>query len=182
MDMHRLQTDADAALPIWLQLLSHQRARGRTGLTIPFLIGAAAAPAIPDSMEEGAAYAAFSALLLSFRDATPEGHSVVIAECVDLRQPIVARYPQEPGREDCEVLRGSSADRASRLHVQRPYLRGRKHTVESVLEMFWDRFRQNLTHGEFSFRNGQYAPFDSDDRLFVERALSVRTAARAVAS
>lgn len=181
MDMHRLQTDADAASPIWLQLLSFQRARGRTGLTIPFLIGAAAAPAIPDSMQEGAAYAALSALLLSFRDATPEGHSVVIAECVDLRQPVVARYPKEPGREDCEVLRGSSADRVG-LYVQRPYLRSRKHTVESVLEIFWDRFRQNLTHGEFSFRAGQYAPFDSDDRLFVERALGVRTPARAVAS
>src|SRR5712671_6751192 len=73
-------TRADAAPTIWLQLLQYQRARGRTGLTIPFLVGAVAVPIAPEAMEENAAYAALSSLLLSLRDATPEGHSVVIAE------------------------------------------------------------------------------------------------------
>jgi hypothetical protein len=77
-------TRTESLPPIWLPLLQYQRERGRTGLTIPFLIGAAEPWNWPGAMEESAAFAALSSLLLSFRDATPDGHSVVIAECVDL--------------------------------------------------------------------------------------------------
>lgn len=162
-------TRADAPPPSWLPLLRYQRARGRTGLTIPFLIGFD----WPGALEESAAFAALSSLLLSFRDATPHRYSVVISECVDdLHEPIVALYPQRHRQADCEGLPEPSG--ATKLYVQRQYFNGKKRTVESLLEAFWDRFGHHLARAEFSFHNGRYAPFDADDRLFVERALGAR--------
>lgn len=158
-------TRADSPPPSWLPLLRYQRARRRMGLTVPFLIGAN----WPGAMEESAAFAALSSLLLSLRDTTPPRYSVVIAECVDdLLEPIVALYPRRHGRADCEGLPDHSG--TTKLYVQRQYFRGTKRTVESVLEAFWDRFGHHLVHAEFSFRDGHYAPFDVEDRALVERA------------
>lgn len=163
----------------WLRLLQHQRSRGRTGLTIPFLIGAVGAPDQRDSsIEEDAAYGALSSLLLSFRDEVPDAHSVVIAECVDLREPIVALYPRGQARADCEGLPAGGAGIDTRLYVQRQYFLGRKHTVESVIGALWKRFRDHLMRSEFSFREGRYAPFNAEDQAFAERAVSTRVLAR----
>jgi hypothetical protein len=139
-------------------------------LTIPFLFGTYEVPSASNAIEESAAFGALSSLLLSFRDATPEDHSVVIAECVDLREPIVALYPPAHGRSDCEALPGRAGG-APKLYVQRPYLRTKKPSVDSVLEVFWGRFGNHLTCGEFSFRANHYSRFNAQDRLFIERAL-----------
>jgi hypothetical protein len=155
---------ADSRPPGWLPLLQYQRVRGRTGLTIPFLIGVD----WPGAMEKSAAFGALSSLLLSFRDETPSGHSVAIAECGDLHEPVAAIYPQGRGRADWEELPDPSG--TTRLYVQRQYFQGRKRILESVLEAFWDRFGHHLARAAFSFRDGHYAPFDAEDRAFVERA------------
>lgn len=154
----------------WLRLLQHQRARGRTGLTIPFLIGAAGATDRPGAMAENEAYGALSSLLLSFKDETPEVHSIVIAECVDLHEPIVALSPRRPDRGDCEGM-PDSLGVITRLYVQRRYFQRRKRAVESVVSALWQRHGDHLTRGEFSFREGRYAAFDSEDWAFVDRAL-----------
>jgi len=120
-------------------------------------------------MDDNAAFGELSSLLLSFRDAAPDSHSVVIAEWVDLYEPIVALYLRDKGRADCEGVISPSG-RATRLHVQRDYFRGRKGNVDSLIEFLWDHLGSNLTRAEFSFRDGRYAAFNSEDQAFIDSA------------
>jgi hypothetical protein len=164
----------DSTFLRWLSLLQHQRARGRTGLTVPFLIGAVRITDRSDAIEENEAFGALSSLLLSFRDETPEPQSIVIAECVDLHEPIVSLYPRQPGRAGCEAV-PESLGVITRLYVQRQYFQRRMRTVESVISKLWQRHRDNLIRGEFSFREGRYATFNHQDRAFLDRALGRRS-------
>jgi hypothetical protein len=163
------QTDSSSSY--WLRLLQYQRARGRTGLTVPFLIGASWESTRTDAIDEDTAFCELSSLLLALRDARPTLHSVVIAECGDLHQPIAALYPQGQARSDCEGLPDQSGA-ATRLYVQRSYFQGRKCHFDSAVGFLWNRLGGTLTRAEFSFREGRYAPFDPEDRLFIERALA----------
>ena len=162
--------------PDWFSLLRYQReAKRLTGLTIPFLVGAAFESCRPDALEEQALYAELNALLLSFRDATPASHCVIIAECTTLYEPVAALYPSIARREDCEGLADSSGV-AVRLYVQHGYFRRKEWSLASAIGWLWDRFGETLVRGEFSFHkaedasHGEYAGFDAKDREYLEKA------------
>src|SRR5205823_3788329 len=96
----------------------YQRSRGRTGLTIPFLVGATHKPTTYEPIEEGAAFTELTSLLVSFRDVTPHSHCVVMAECVDLLEPIAALYPSGGGAY-CEPVPDPSSAGIGASHTSR---------------------------------------------------------------
>lgn len=70
--------------PLWLSLLRYQRRKRLTGFTPSFLIGAA----LPKGakLDENTAYTALVSLLAAFRNYTPPGYEIVIAECTGHHQ------------------------------------------------------------------------------------------------
>lgn len=71
-------------------------------------------------------------MLVSFRDDTPHSHRVVIAECVDLREPIAALY-LSGRRADCHPIDNHSS-RTTLLYLQGRYFHGAKRNIESAIE------------------------------------------------
>jgi hypothetical protein len=160
-----------SALPKWFKLLRYQKyGRGRTGLTIPLLIGADRPTEAPE-MDEGAAHGELTSLLLSLRDAVHSGYCVAIAECDDLHQPIVALHSAGRPPARCDAVIGGSNERAF-LYVQKDYFASKKRSLESAAEGLWKLVGSHLMRGEFSFVAGSYGPFGAGDRAFIASAES----------
>lgn len=155
--------------PYWFKLLQYQRARGKTGLTIPFLIGAVRPAVAPAKMGEAEAYAEVQGLLASLRDDVSDSNSVVIKECNEFHIPIAALYLLEHGQADCESVKGRNNE-GSRLFMQRSYFAKRRRTIEAATEGLWEYFDTHLVSGEFSYREGKYVPFNDEDLDFIEKA------------
>ena len=159
-------------LPSWLKLLKYQRARGKTGLTVPFLIGARRLTVNSPEMKEKEVFDEIVALLSAFNAATPSSQSVVIAECNELHEPIAALYALDHGRPNCDGV--NVRTETGSLFLERPYFASRKRTIESATEGLLKKLGDNLLRGEFSFRDGKYAVFDDADRTFIERAYAAK--------
>jgi hypothetical protein len=159
--------------PYWFKLLRYQRARGKTGLTIPFLIGAARASVARPEMDEEHAYAELAGVLGSFRDRLPNSHSVVIKECDELHVPIAALYAREHGRPNCESVE-DHMHKATPLYMERAYLTGRRPTIDSAIKGLWNEFGVNLMAGQFSFRNEKYVSFNGEDFEFIKKAYAYK--------
>lgn len=159
--------------PYWFNLLLYQRTRGKTGLTIPFLIGAVRPVVAPAEMGEAEAYGEVQGLLASLRDNVSDSHSVVIKECNELHIPIAALYPLEHGQADCESVKGRN-NQGSRLFMQHSYFAKRRRTIEAATEGLWEYFHAHLVSGEFSYREGRYATFNDEDLDFIEKAYAYK--------
>lgn len=157
-----------ATYPFWLRLLLEQRKKA-TGLTIPFLIGAARPTADAPLMDQEAAFQALASLLTEMRDSTPLPYRVRIGRCVKLHQPIAAVHGDTNqlvvGEE---IVRPRSVNVA--LYVEDRYCPNRQKGLDSVLEYFWAEHRGALIRGDYSFNNGAYGPFTKGDLIFIGKA------------
>jgi hypothetical protein len=161
--------------PHWFKLLKYQQARGRTGLTPSFLIGAFRLSHARQEMSDTEAYGELAGLLVSLRDKVPDAYSVVIKVCNDLNfpKPIAALYAREHEWADCESVADHSG-KPSPLWLESQYFAKKKRTIESAAEGLWKRFDTHLISGEFSFRDGKYAPFNEEDLKFIEDAYAYK--------
>lgn len=157
--------------PDWYRLLKFQRETGKTGLTIPFLVGASIhSQALPE--DENQVFGQLSGLILSLRDETPAEHVVVISECTELREPIAALYSAGHKQDGCDGVVPMSGK--TRLFVQRKYFESRERTVDSAVDRLWKMLGEHVVDRRFSFRDGSYAPFSSVDLAFLEKARAPR--------
>lgn len=167
MNRPAAEAPRSAVYPFWLRLLLEQ-SKNATGLTIPFLIGAAC---LTDAhlMDEDTAFLALACLLTEMRDSTPISYRVRIGRCANLREPIAA------ARDDTEQMVAgegiiSPATESMTLYIEDRYCPNRQGGLNSVLEYFWDRYRPALTNGDYSFNNGAYGPFTKNELDFIARA------------
>src|SRR4051794_14809313 len=77
--------------PRWSKLIQAQRLRGRTALTIPFILGAQR-PHKPGRLEPEIVKEEIRALLGSFLDDAPADHAVSIYRCPDIKQPVAIEF------------------------------------------------------------------------------------------
>jgi hypothetical protein len=104
--------------PLWFRLVHHWCQNGRTGLTVPLLVGADArdcgVPADPKDAER---------IVAEIRDYRSPGFAVRIVNCPDLRVPVVGTersesskvridLPEKWGREEEQILRALASDAA----------------------------------------------------------------------
>jgi hypothetical protein len=161
--------ELDDRSPLWLYLLRYQRyALGKTGLTIPFLVGAAQ-PQTHSGLVESDAYVAMATLLTAFRDQVPRPYRISISECNLLHVPVVSLCEPNYSPPDCQGLFDPSGRET--LLVERAYFAKRKHVnIEAAIEGLLALVIQALSIGRFSFREGQYVAFSSTDLKFIEDA------------
>jgi len=161
--------ELDDLSPLWLYLLRYQRhALGKTGLTVPFLIGSGQQHT-HGGLDNSDAYAAVVTLLTDFRDQVPSPYRISISECNQLHVPIVALCGPGYSPPDCKGVVDASGRET--LLVERSYFSKRKHAnIESAIEGLLTLVTEALTTGSFSFRLGQYVAFNSEDLRFIEDA------------
>ena len=161
--------ELDDLSPLWLYLLRYQKyALGKTGLTVPFLIGSGRQQT-PSGLDKNDAYYAVSALLTDFRDQVPSSHRISIRECNELHVPVVALCESGYSPPDCKGLVNASGRET--LLIEGAYFAKKKHAnIESAIEGMLALVIDALTSGSFSFRQGQYIAFNPADLQFVEDA------------
>lgn len=153
--------------PLWFRLLREKReVDGKTGLTIPFLIGATQIPLAPP-LDRDEAFRQLADLFTQMRDVTPSAHSVRVAWCDKTHEPIAAVYKISELMADNEAIANSSGRRT--LYVQDRYCPNRKWGLDSVLDYFWRKDQHALTHGLYSFNDGEYRAFNADDLKWIAR-------------
>lgn len=153
--------------PLWFRLLCSQRAKRLTGFTPSFLIGAA----FPEGwkLSEEAAFAAFTSLLIDFRDNTPSGYDVVIAECTDHRQPIAALYKGVESKPACEAVSDRYGNPRS-LFAERRYFAAKEFNIDSLVTGLWNTFRGPLLSAQYSIRDKVCCPFNAAELKLISAA------------
>lgn len=105
--------------PLWFRLVHHWCQNGRTGLTVPFLVGADArdrgVPADPKDAER---------IVTEISNYRSPGVALRIVNCPDLRVPVVGtecsassklyiHLPEKWGKEEDQILRTLASDAAA---------------------------------------------------------------------
>jgi hypothetical protein len=147
-----------------IKLLKKQRARGLTGFTIPFLIGASRKPVGNKLYDEHQCYGEFVDLLNLFHRAS--GFHIGISECVTIKQPVVALYASQKLAEDygLQVIQSSSLFASSKYQ--------KKQKLDSLMEQLWRLSETPILQGKFSFEKGEYIEFTTEDIRFIEGVVS----------
>jgi len=153
----------------WFRPLDAQRRRNKTGLTIPFLLGALRDPPGPIP-EEDAAYRDLLTLLVEIRESNLESHVVRLSRCTEHREPIAALHPRSDSQRANTAIPSSRGDVS--LFVDHRY-GGGTGTIDPVLAFLWKEYREQLASGHYSLRDGSYQEFSEGDRDFIKKALAV---------
>lgn len=123
-------------------------------------------------VEESLNIAELEALLVSMRDESPDTHFVRVAECDRLRLPVAA--PCRSGLRLSQVIPVPSPARGScSLFVEPRYSQDPARGIKSVADGLWNEAAKPLLEGKFSFRAGEFHPFDDYDLQFILQALAV---------
>lgn len=152
-----------------INLLRRQREKGLTGFTMAYLIGALREPVGTISGDEGRDYREFVELLEYFQSLDHIAKFYIgIAECVKLKQPIVALYNSTEVLEQRELEIIKSHRKNSTLYASSQY--HKKGSFDSLVEALWQNSKLHIMAGEFSFENRQYSTFTDKDKANIEEA------------
>ena len=163
--------------PRWFQLIQAQRSRGRTALTIPFLVGCLRS-SLPGTLQPQTARNEINALLSSFLEDTPADHAVSIYRCHDIHQPVAIEFYalySLPGAVGLE----SRSQRRTTLYVSSEFAHNGTCSLASLSEQLFQELEPAICAGHFSFRSGVYTPFTDEDRTFIETSKYLRRSGNA---
>jgi hypothetical protein len=162
-------TDLSSHCPLWLKLLSAQRARGLTGLTPSFLVGVsqrdyAAVPA--DSV-----FVELASLLGSLNVAKSGNCHVVITPCSVHGQPIASLYRPEEEKPICEYV-SDHKGKTGVLFASARYFDSKRRSIDSLARGLAKIFGAQMSLGEYSFslESNEYQAFSAQDLAFIARA------------
>src|SRR5262249_22945134 len=99
--------------PRWFQLMCAQRTRGRTALTIPFLVGGSRASLRPTTVSPEVARAEIHSLLYSFLEESPANQAVSLYRCLDIGQPVAIALFSVYSAANAVGLNSKSQDRTT---------------------------------------------------------------------
>ena len=152
-----------------LILLMKQRAKGKTGFTLPFLIGATRDTIGEIYNSEPRNYREFILLLESFQHVSSP-QCIGISECVKLKEPVVALYSSSAkAREyglDNIFLNGigkSSTLLASSLYHK-------NNSFDSLVNILWKISSEHIASGNFSSEDGSYHKFSKQDYQYIKNS------------
>jgi hypothetical protein len=153
--------------PLWFALMRHwvDTDRGKTGLTLPFLVGALwrdrGAAGKPDALQ-------LSNLLFAFQTRTPAGCFIKIKP-TDLHQPVAKAYQGDAMSvaHTIELAAGPS-----RLSIE-DYKHTR--TIDSAFPSLWILVGDAIREGRFSYSKaaGRYVEFTADETAFIDETKSL---------
>lgn len=154
--------------PRWFQLLQYNQAHHHYGPTIPFILGSLRSPVGAVIANPQICCDELRSLLQEMLDNTPGRFVLRISRCDRLRQPIVA--PFEAAYELQGLPLRSDVQNRDTLFVDREFV-GEGSSVQTLLNALWRELSSVICKGRFSFNNGLYGPFTTDDRRLIEKAL-----------
>lgn len=151
----------------WLKLLVHNNKVRRFGLTLPFLVGALRinGEGLRSAKDE------LFGILQSMRDESASEHTVRIAECDRLHQPVAAIIP---GWARPAIGKGIPSPQGGRtsLYIEEQYLIAGGSSLDALNTEFVDRAVELVDGSAFSFQNGEYREFMEEDLAFIRDALA----------
>jgi hypothetical protein len=161
-------------VPDWFRLLRHHQRRNGQALTLPFLLGARRSPPGKVELDERGNLAELHALIQSMRDEVPESYWIRVAECPNLRQPVVYlnRVFYRPMAADYQLT--SPAQGRVTLAAQASYVPEPATGIDSLAAFIWTLSRDSLVGGRFSYSAAKQAfqVFYATDLDFIGHALS----------
>jgi len=165
-----ISSPSGAIAPIWFRLV--QQYPNTRGPTIPFLLGALRTP--PGAPREPeTARMDLMALLLAIRDQTPEGYAVTIEPCPRIKQPVVVLQGYEPS-----IRIESPLGNGRGLNVHIGYCPDPSMGLESVAKELWELHARDIRAGRFSFHDGTFRAFDSEELANIAKAISLDRSTR----
>lgn len=153
--------------PLWQALCEQWVAehRGNTGLTVPFLVGATQrsnSADLPAQLDQ----AALAKLLFELQSQCPPNRCVRIEMCGTPEKPVVKVSELTDVQSHGELLKARKGK--SRLYVSQTY--AHDSTMESAIRALWKVVGPAIASGGFSYNDGKFHPFSSDEEAFIERA------------
>jgi hypothetical protein len=153
--------------PHWLSLCEHWVAEGRgnTGVTVPFLVGATQHF---DGAETTAALdqAALAELLYELQKNCPADRCVRIEMCGTSYKPVVKLSDSSEVQNQKELVKARKGN--SQLYVAQTY--PHDGTMNSAVDALWKVIGPAVVSGAYSYRDGRYNPFTTDEMAFIKRA------------
>jgi hypothetical protein len=107
--------------------------------------------------------------MLESMAANTQGILVSIAECSDMHQPRASLTDGAMGHlGDVVLLQDGSA---SKLYAVPQYFARPARDIRSLTDGLWGILGDAISRACYSYRTGDWQPFDNDDRQFIGRAL-----------
>jgi hypothetical protein len=167
--------------PHWFRLLEEQRygkgitaqgaaAGNRLGLTVSFLMGALRNPR-GARLNQESVFPELRTLLRSMMHDHPSGSVVRIYECDTLRQPTACLTDLASGSLGDSVTLADGVP--SNLFAWQQYFSSASRKLESLVAGLCPFLEFPLCAGQFSYRDGSYQEFSSDDEEFIKRAMTL---------
>jgi hypothetical protein len=153
--------------PLWLALCDQWVAEGRgyTGVTVPFLVGAARHSGTTELVEVPS-QKDLAKLLFDIQNQCPTNRSVRIEMCGTREKPVVKVADLSEVQDIAEQIRARRGE--SRLYISQTYPHER--TLDSAVEALWNVVGNAISSRAFSYAGNNYRPFNNEERAFIERA------------
>ena len=144
-----------------------QQLRGRTALTIPFLVGSlrsslASVVTTPETVREE-----ISALLHSFLEDAPADHAVSIYRCLDIGQPVAIQFFSRYSIHKAVSFESRSQNRPT-LFVAPEFVSGDAVSLAALTQHLFMELHSHICAARFSHVGTRYVCFTTDDRAFIE--------------
>jgi hypothetical protein len=154
--------------PAWLKLNEQWQQEGNFALTIPFLVGALRQfPGHPlRSNADGRDQ--LKALLESIRDDAPEGTIMRLYSCDKLKDLALAPVFGIP--HYCVPVPSKQRSEPA-LYVEKSVLAESPGSLATLVDILWNRYREDIEAGRFSRRAGAYHGFDPNDQRIIQAAM-----------
>ena len=155
----------------WLTLLSHwQDAKFRTGLTVPFLVGACRSP-FGSIQPESPRSAILSLLNLVAAAKPPENGYWNFNHCPNIDELVITRSKNAVPPGSAVNVTGSDGSETS-LYANFKGNDGLS-TVELLADFFSEKYANCIDEGRFSKNGGKFTKFVDYDETWVKSALAV---------
>jgi hypothetical protein len=144
-------------------------------MTFPFIVGSLRTPV---GAIEGAelSHKELRMLLKSMLDETPEEYVLRISRCDHIDQPIVAPTPAMYRPQGIAIH--SPAQARDTLFVDSEFLPGGDASLVTLTEKIWTECQRPICDGRFSFRRGEYHPYDKDDLDTIQQSQNLEPSQR----
>lgn len=152
-------------------LLNAWRAKGKFGLTIPFVFGGLRLHPLQPLGHEDDLKTQFENMLELISKDGADGEFVRLAYCDNAKDLILAPTHRVP--ELCKQVTTSDGHRLL-LWIQHDIENVDVPTLVNVTNALWAKYGEDISNGNYSRRDGNYHPFDDADTQLLTKAFNNR--------
>lgn len=161
--------------PLWFRMLRtwKEEQPNRTGLTLPFLIGAAMRASIePRVLDKDAAFGELAGLLTTMWHGVPPEYVVRIGHCDKVKAPVAGIYPLGDLRGSARAIvvpYPKTKRKRGDLYAEAEYFAGKRRNLDALSTGLEAVVGSAIRSGKLSRSAGSDVDYDEADKAFIAR-------------